>query len=130
MAGEAYAGTEDYAALFPEEEAPSEAALAAAARHIDAATYGRIRALGGPAGLTALQRELVREAVCRQARFERENAALFAASVASYAINGVSVKLGSAVGVSVRGGVSVSEEVASLLDMTGLTDRTLRGAPV
>lgn len=130
MAGTAYAGTEDYTALFPEEDAPDEEALAAASRHIDAATFGRIRALGGLDALTGLQRELVREAVCRQTKFERENASIFTYAVSSYAINGVSMKTGAAIGVSTRGGVSMPEEVSCLLDMTGLTDRTLRGAMI
>ena len=127
MACGAYAGAEDYETLFPEDEAPDDEGLAAASRHIDAMTYGRIGALGGPEALTTLQRALVKEAVCRQAKFERENASLFQAAFASYAINGVSMKTGLAAGVSVRGGVAAPGEVTSLLDMTGLTDRTLRG---
>ena len=38
------------------------------------------------------------------------------------------MKTGYAAGVSVHGGVAAPGEVTSLLDMTGLTDRTLRGA--
>lgn len=127
MAYEAYAAPEDYEALFPDDGVP-DTALAAASRHIDAMTYGRISALGGPDALTAFQQALVKEAVCRQTKFERENASLFGAAFAAYAINGVSMKAGYAAGVSVRGGVAAPEEVTSLLDMTGLTDRTLRGA--
>ena len=127
MACEAYAGAEDYEALFPDDDVPDGDGLAAASRHIDVLTYGRISALGGPNALTAFQRALIREAVCRQAKFERENASLFSAAFASYAINGVSMKTGHAAGVSVRGGMAAPGEVTSLLDMTGLTDRTLRG---
>lgn len=127
MAFEAYAGAEDYEALFPEEDAPDDDGLTAASRRIDALTYGRISALGGLEALTEFQKALIREAVCRQAKFERENAAVFQAAFASYAINGVSMKTGYAAGVSVRGGVAAPGEVTSLLDMTGLTDRTLRG---
>ena len=127
MAYEAYAASEDYEALFPDDGAPDDDGLETASRHIDAMTYGRITALGGLDSLTAFQRELVKEAVCRQTKFERENASLFSAAFASYAINGVSMKTGYAAGVSVHGGVAAPGEVTSLLDMTGLTDRTLRG---
>lgn len=127
MADTAYVGAEDYAALFPDDAAPDDGALLAASRHIDALTHGRIRALGGLEALTALQRELIREAVCRQTRFERENASLFGAALSSYSINGVSMKTGLAAGVRLYGGIAVPGEVTSLLDMTGLTDRTLRG---
>lgn len=127
MAYEAYAGAEDYETLFLDDDAPDDDGLETASRHIDALTYGRIPALGGPDALTAFQRALIREAVCRQAKFERENAAMFSAAFASYSINGVSMKTGHAAGVSVRGGVAAPGEVTSLLDMTGLTDRTLRG---
>ena len=127
MAYEAYAGAEDYEKLFPNEAIPGDDCFEIASRHIDAMTYGRIAALGGPEALTAFQRALVREAVCRQARFERENASVFSAAFTSYTINGVSMKTGRASGVFVRCGVTVPGEVASLLDMTGLTDRTLRG---
>ena len=127
MAYAAYAGAEDYEALFPDEEAPDDDGFETASRHIDVLTYGRIAALGGPDALTALQRDLIREAVCRQTKFERENASAFSAAFASYTINGVSMKAGYAAGVTVRGGVAAPGEVTSLLDMTGLTDRTLRG---
>lgn len=127
MAYEAYAASEDYEALFPDDGAPDDDGLETASRHIDAMTYGRITALGGLDALTAFQRALVKEAVCRQTKFERENASMFSAAFASYAINGVSMKTGYAAGVSVHGGVAAPGEVTSLLDMTGLTDRTLRG---
>lgn len=125
MALGAYAGTEDYAALFPDEDAVPETELAAASRAVDAMTYGRIRALGGVEALTAFQRELVREAVCRQARFLRQNGEMLASPVTSYAIGSVSLRLGNASAADTRGGVTAPVEVRSLLDMTGLTDRTL-----
>lgn len=127
MAYGAYAGVEDYETLFPD-DVPDEDGLVTASRHIDALTYGRISSLGGTEALTEYQRALIKEAVCRQAKFERENASMFQAAFASYSINGVSMKAGRAAGVSVRGGVAAPGEVTSLLDMTGLTDRTLRGA--
>lgn len=121
MAG-SYATAEDYAALFPGEEI-GEAALQAASRRVDSLTFGRIRSLGSIEALTEFQREAVREAVCRQAKFEKENAYLFSWSAASYSINGVSVKAGHGEGVRYYGGVAVPGEVSDLLEQSGLRCR-------
>lgn len=125
----AYADGADYAALFPEDEEIDEAALAAASAHVDALTFGRIPALGGFEALTAFQQAAVREAVCRQARFEKESGGLYGWSVASYSINGVSMKAGHGEGVRYHGGLAVPGEVSSLLDRSGLTARLARVMP-
>ena len=125
----AYADEEDYAALFPEDEEIDETALAAASSHVDALTFGRIPALGGLAALTEFQQGLVREAVCRLARFEKDNRAAYGWSVASYSINGVSMKAGHGEGVRYHGGLAVPGEVSSLLDQSGLTERLARAVP-
>ena len=44
MAESAYAAAADYAALYPGDEAPTPAELAAVSRRIDALTFGRIPA--------------------------------------------------------------------------------------
>lgn len=118
-----YADGAAYAALFPEDEAMDEAGLAAASREVDKLTFGRIAAMGGIAALTEYQRAMVSEAVCRLAKFARDNSAAWGWSVASYSINGVSVKSGHGEGVRYYGGVAVPGEVTSLLDQTGLTTR-------
>ena len=124
----AYADAADYAALFAADEPMDGATLAAASAHVDALTFGRIPAMGGLAALTEFQQTAVREATCRLARFERENSAAYGWSVASYSINGVSVKAGHGEGVRYYGGLAVPGEVSSLLRQTGLCDRLARAA--
>ncbi len=124
---ESYASTADYAALFPDGEI-DDAALAEASRVVDRLTFGRIPAAGGIGALTDRQRELVVEAACRQACFITGNSASdWSWAVASYSINGVSVKAGHGEGVRYYGGVAVPGEVVMLLDETGLTTRLAGG---
>lgn len=125
---ECYADQTDYAALFPEDGEIGGTALAEASRVVDRLTFGRIAAAGGLDALTDNQRELIVEAVCRQAKFASENAPDWSWSVASYSINGVSVKAGHGEGVRYYGGVAVPGEVTMLLDATGLTTRLAGGA--
>lgn len=125
---ESYAGQTDYAALFPEGGDIGGPALAEASRVVDRLTFGRIAEAGGLGALTDNQRELIVEAVCRQAKFASGNAADWSWSVASYSINGVSVKAGHGEGVRYYGGVAVPGEVVMLLDATGLTTRLAGGA--
>lgn len=122
---ESYVSSEEYEALFPGETA-DEVRLAAASAHIDGVTGGRIRALGGLEALTEFQREAVKEAVCRQAKFEGENAAMFNFAVAAYSINGVSMKAGYGEGVYRSGGVTLSGDARSLLSQAGLMTQRLR----
>ena len=104
MAGTAYAAAADYAALYPGDETPAAEELAAASRRIDALTFGRIQAAGGFSALSDFRQSLVREATCRLLHFARENA-------------------------DALGGVVLPGEVKSLLDLSGLTDRTLEAVP-
>lgn len=125
MAYEAYATAADYAALFPGEEI-TEAALRAASRHIDSLTFNRIVAAGF-ANLMEFQQEVIREVVCRQAKFETENADLLdSAAFGSYSINGVSMNLGGdGSGLYTSGGVTMPRELYGLLQQTGLCVRVL-----
>lgn len=125
---ESYASPADYAALFPGDADMDDRTLAEASRVADRLTFGRIAAAGGLDALTDHQRGLIVEAVCRQARFASENAPDWSWSVASYSINGVSVKAGHGEGVRYYGGVAVPGEVTMLLDATGLTTRLAGGA--
>ena len=129
MAGTAYAAAADYAALYPGDETPAAEELAAASRRIDALTFGRIQAAGGFSALSDFRQSLVREATCRLLHFARENADALGAGVSAYAIDGVSLRFGLGPGTGVRGGVVLPGEVKSLLDLSGLTDRTLEAVP-
>ena len=125
MAYEPYASAEDYAALFPDETI-TEAALRTASRHVDTLTFNRIRVVGF-ANLMEFQQDVIREVVCRQAKFEKENADLLGASMfGSYSINGVSMNLGGDSGsVYASDGVTMPRELYGLLQQTGLCVRVL-----
>lgn len=120
MAYTAYATAEDYTALFPETDVPPDDAFRTASRHVDSLTFNRIVGAGGLAGLTAFQRETVKEVVCRQAAFETENADLIGTVLSGYSINGVSVQFGESWNVAVQNGVAMRRDVYALLEQTGL----------
>lgn len=124
MAYEPYASAEDYAALFPDEDDITEAALVAASRHVDSLTYNRIH-IDGFANLTEFQQDLIKEVVCWQARFETENAEVLASVLQSYAINGVSMSFGESWNVYVAQGVAMQRDVYAMLQQTGLCVRVL-----
>lgn len=123
MAYEAYADAEDYAALFPAGAEIGPEALRTASRHVDALTYGRIRAAGGIDALTEYQRDAIREAVCRLAAFETENAGALESGLTEYSINGVTMRFGLSGNCTLREGVVVPGEVLTLLSQTGLCAR-------
>ena len=100
----------------PEEQ---DAALDAASRDIDGLTFDRIVAVGFDR-LTAFQQELVKRAVCEQAKFRSVYAELLASPFSSYSINGVAMQFDGA-GIVERGGVKAPAHVMSLLRQTGLT---------
>ena len=126
MAYTPYATAEDYATLFPDETPPTEAALRTASRHIDSLTYNRI-VVKGFANLSPFRREIVKEVVCRQAKFETENAALLTSVLSSYSINGVSMQIGESWNVYIADGVAMQRDVYALLQQTGLCCRILGG---
>ena len=124
MAYEPYASLEEYDALFPDGPEVSEEALRTASRHVDTLTFNRIR-IEGIANLTEFQKELVKEVVCRQAKFETENADLLdSAALGSYSINGVSMGFGGD-GVYTSSGVTMPRDVYAMLQQTGLCVRVL-----
>lgn len=96
--------------------------LRTASRHIDSLTYNRIVA-GGISALTAFQQETVREACCRQADFEYENADMIDTVISSYSLNGASVQFGSTWNVMVSNGVAMKKDTYQLLMQTGLCCR-------
>lgn len=126
MAYEPYATPADYAELFPDEEGMTAAALRQASRHIDSLTFNRIVAAGFD-NLTDFQKEVVKESVCRQARFETENADLISSVLSSYSINSVSMSFGDSWNVMVQDGVAMQKDVYALLRQTGLCYRAIGG---
>lgn len=128
MAYEAYATEEYYRQAYggsaiPEKELAR--ALREASRHIDALTYNRIVGRGF-SGLTVFQQEIIREAVCRQADFEYENADEIGSVLSSYSINGVSAQFGSSWNVFTEKGVAMRRDVYALLCQAGLCCRLAR----
>ena len=117
-----YATAEEYAQLFPEDPAISGEALRTASRHIDTLTFNRIVASGFE-NLTEFQQGIIKEAVCRQARFETENEDLIGSVLSGYSINGVSMQFGQNWNVVTEGGVAMKRDVYSLLEQSGLSCR-------
>lgn len=122
MAYEPYAEDGDYAVLVPYGPELSPGALSIASRHVDSLTFNRIRAAGFDS-LTEFQQDVIREAVCRQAAFETENADLLASILSGYSVNGVSMQFGSGWNVVVENGVAMQRDVYALLAQTGLCCR-------
>lgn len=120
-----YATAADYAALFGGDAETSDFALRTASRHVDTLTFNRIVSAGYE-NLTDFQQEVIKEVVCRQAKFETENEDLISSVLASYSINGVSMSFGQSWNVTVENGVAMQRETYELLKQTGLCSRVLR----
>ena len=120
-----YATAEDYVALFGDDAETSDFALRTASRHVDTLTFNRIVSAGYE-NLTDFQQEVIKEVVCRQAKFETENEDLISSVLASYSINGVSMSFGQSWNVTVENGVAMQRETYELLKQTGLCCRVLR----
>lgn len=126
---EPYASLEYYqktykGSIIPADE--QEKALRQASRHIDSLTYNRIMGRGIDA-LTDFQRDVIREAVCRQAEFEYENADEISTVLSSYSINGVSAQFGSSWNIFTDKGIAMMRDTYSLLEQTGLCCRLAVG---
>lgn len=93
-----------------------------ASRAADSLTFNRIVAIGFD-DLTAFQKGIVQEFVCRQADFLFNNADAIASVLAGYSINGVSMQFGAGLNFTVEGGVPVQADNLALLRQTGLTWR-------
>ena len=126
MSYEAYAGITDYSDLFPDDEEPGEEMLRQASRHVDSLTFNRISAAGF-GNLTPFQKEIIKEVVCRQAKFESENAALIDSVLSSYSINGVSMSFGNSWNIEIQEGIAMHKELYALLRQTGLCCRQIGG---
>ena len=127
MAYEPYATAEDFAILYPDAEAISGDALRQASRHVDSLTFNRIVAAGF-SNLTEFQQDIIKEVVCRQALFERENADLIESVLSAYSINGVSMSWnGESWNVYSQDGIAIRKDVYALLRQTGLCCRIIGG---
>ncbi len=99
--------------------------LVQASRHIDTLTYNRIVGRGFD-NLTEFQKNVIQEAVCRQAEFEYENADEISSILSSYSINGVSAQFGSSWNVFTDRGIAMKRDDYALLCQTGLCCGLLR----
>ena len=106
-------------------EGSAEKALLQASRHIDSLTYNRIVSQGF-SNLTEFQQEISKEAVCKQAEFEYENADMIESVLSGYSINGVSAQFGASWNVFTDKGVAMRKDVYSMLCQTGLCCRLAR----
>ena len=112
-----------YGGKLPDEEA--EKALKQASRHIDILTYRRIAGVGFD-NLTPFQQETVKEVTCMMADFESANASMINSLINSYSINGASISFGGeSANCQLVKGVVIQRDVYELLNMTGLTCRSL-----
>ncbi len=107
---------------LPKEAA--ESALMEASRHIDALTYNRITGRGLGA-LTDFQQDIIKEACCRMADFEQENAEMIQSVFRSYSINGVSMEFGQSWNIHIQNGIAVRRDIYEYLCQTGLCCRSL-----
>lgn len=122
MAYEGYVTAEYYKKSYKGSAIPDaelEKALRLASRHIDSLTYNRIVGQGF-SNLTPWQQETIREVVCRQADFEKENADEINTIISSYSLNGAFVQFGESWNVAVSRGVAMKRDVYALLTQTGL----------
>lgn len=125
MSYEAYATTTDYTALYPGENINADM-LRQASRHVDSLTFNRITAAGFH-NLTPFQQDIIKEVVCRQSKFEHENADMIDSVLSSYSINGVSMSFGNSWNVFVQDGIAMHKELYALLRQTGLCCRQIGG---
>lgn len=103
--------------VIPEDELKKM--LTQASRHIDSLTYNRIVGRGF-SNLSEFQQEIIKEAVCRQAEFEYENADEISSVLSSYSINGVSAQFGSSWNVFTNRGIAMKRDDYTFLCQTGL----------
>ena len=112
-----------YGGKLPDEEA--EKALRQASRHIDILTYRRIAGMGFD-NLTPFQQETVKEVSCMMADFESANASMINSLINSYSLNGASISFsGESANCQLVNGVVIQRDVYEMLNMTGLTCRSL-----
>lgn len=123
-----YANTNDFYNLYEDyeiEDTELEQALRTASRHVDSLTYNRIAGRGF-SNLSPFQQEVIKEAVCEQAKFEYENQDELESILSGYSINGVSMTIQTGWNIYTDKGVAMKKETYSLLEQAGLCSRLLR----
>lgn len=114
---------DQYGGTLPDKEA--EKAIFTASRHIDSMTFNRIVGKGFD-NLTEFQQDIIRQVVCKQADFEKENEPLINSILSSYSLNGVSMGINTnGWNVTVKNGVVMHADTYSILEQTGLCCRRL-----
>lgn len=119
---ESYVTAEQYHQMYGDSSIPEQdipAALRDASRHVDSLTYNRIVGQGFH-NLTPWQQDVIREVVCRQARFEYENADVISTVLSGYSLNGVSMQFGQSWNVITQAGVAMQRDTYALLQQSGL----------
>lgn len=120
----AYATAEDFARYCAGQTIDADtlaALLQQASDQVDAACFGRIRRAGFEQ-LTAYQQECIQKAVCLHAAWLAAYGEAVESPLASYGINGVSMTFDTA-RTTQQGGVTMGQQVYSLLLQTGLAHR-------
>jgi hypothetical protein len=116
---------EEYKAMSQRENLPSddaiEKAIKEAEEDVNIMTYGRIYARGFNT-LSTFQQEKVKLAIARQVDFRSQYSDLLSNPLSSYSINGVSMNWDKSV-LTKSNGVYTSQDVAGVLNQTGLTYR-------
>lgn len=119
----AYVTAEDYAlyggGVIPEEQLDRE--LERASDQVDSLTYNRLVGVIFDS-LTLFQQDRVKKAVCQQADFSYQYGDYLDFPLSGYSAGSVSVSFKSVEGA---GGVRTTDNVATLLRATGLSDRRL-----
>ena len=123
-----YADEEYYSSAYggnaiPEDELKKQ--LNKAGRQIDTLTFCRICGRGFD-NLTSFQQEQIKYVNCLLADFLYENQDELETMLASYSINGVSMKFGEGANVTKIQGVVLRTDIYTELVKTGLCDRRLR----
>ena len=120
-----YADAEYYKSMYggnaiPDDELQKQ--LNKASRQIDTLTFCRIRGRGFD-NLTEFQQDQVRYVNCLLADFLFENQDELETMLASYTINGVSMKFGEGANITKMQGVVLRTDIYTELVKTGLCDR-------
>lgn len=116
-----YATVEDYRRISGDCETTDgevEKYLVRASAKAEELTFGRLRALSENRALTPFQKDCVRDFVCFQAEFLRDNGSGEDIDVSSYTVGSISVSVGT--GKQEAELLHVSSAALSFLDRSGL----------
>lgn len=120
-----YASVRDFYAVFPHKEADDSELnenLLLASLRVDELTFGRIKGAGFQ-NLTPSQRENIKQAVIRQAKYTIENGVEGENSISAYTVGLISVTASNGETRAQR--LKFDPLALKLLDSTGLTGRVI-----